>query len=318
LSEWAALVRTATCADVRACMPTRQTRKCRRESPCTGVLMIFGAVAACLILASIPVRGPVRGGTETPLPEYCSAGATGTEGIIPGWPEGFALRAAVVTIRHGDRSAIFAMPGANATPRWQCDVPTGEAGRAWARLPNVFGVYAVRGGHLLNRQLHSKLAPEGHCAPGQLTPTGFEQHHSLGRHLSRAYRALVDEMARAVANGSSVEAQLYTRSTDYTRTQMSAAALVSGLLMPAGLVPRTLRREHQLPLRIWSERNRARASRCTPRGLPSERPRSEESEADDFLHGVGLSSSSKVSLYPHMHMHVHVHACACACAYTYW
>lgn len=192
------------------------------------------------------------------LPSYCGARPRGMEGMLHHPRPGLVLHAVALTIRHGDRSAIHELPNTNETARWVCR-PVGLEQRraaASARVVNVDG-----------RPLHRSLLPQtddgagGHCAPAQLTPRGFAQHAALGRHLGRAYAPLL----RAIgADRNTSHARLYIRSTDYTRTLMSAAALLSGLL--------PMRAASATPLTIYTQ----------------------EEERLEWMHGVGLASSSKV------------------------
>ena len=248
--------------------------KSRRTTPCTRPIMAVGVLLAAVYYLS-PLLMHVRYQPQFPrMPAYCSAPvlpvSTGEEGVLPPGAPGARLRTVVVAIRHGDRSAIFSIPNASGNTRFDCSPPDGDAGRSWARLRNAFNVRSLRGRSPLDRTLRPALNPDGSCASGQLTPVGFTQHLALGRHLSQAFSTLLAEVVAAVDNGSSMEEQLFVRSTDYGRTQMSAAALLSGMLAPEGAFARTVRK--RLPLTIWSE----------------------EHEERDVLHGVGLSSSSKV------------------------
>ena len=105
----------------------------------------------------------------------------------------------------------------------------------------------------------------GHCAPGQLTPRGFAQHVALGRHLGRSFAPLLRSIGADHRSNLS-HPRMYVRSTDYTRTQMSAAALLYGLLPP----------------------------NLRPPALPPAIIVTQPQEALETMHGVGLASSSKV------------------------
>ena len=231
---------------------------------------------------AIPPSGPHLRGSGRP--DYCSAPTTGAEGYGKSAGER-KLHAVAIVIRHGDRSAIHSVPNETGSPvRWRC-VPSSHeyaAKREWPGLRSSFVVRRLRDGSILQRTLRPALlssngAPPGSsCAPGQLTPRGFEQHVRLGRHLSAAYAPLLDAIS---ANRSSHAAAvggihklapppaLFVRSTDYARTLLSAAGLLLGLF-------------HRHPS--------LRPSAARPVSLYTE-----DAEAEDYMHGVGLASSSK-------------------------
>lgn len=195
------------------------------------------------------------------LPGYCGARPRGAEGVLQRAQPGMVLWAAALTIRHGDRSAIHALPNTNSTPTWVCR-PAGHEQRRAAQQVKVVGL----DGRELDRSLLPKTQnSHGHCAPGQLTPRGFAQHVQLGRHLGHAFAPLL--RAIGIDHRSNLShPKVYVRSTDYTRTQMSAAALLFGML------PASLRPPMALPTNIYTRAD----------------------EENEVMHGVGLASSSKV------------------------
>jgi hypothetical protein len=206
-----------------------------------------------------------------PLPKYCNIEPPdGAEGTLPkSVQRHFTMTAAAIVIRHGDRSPIHILPSNHSTAAWRC-VPRPEseafAHRNWPMTKNsraAFSVRSLRGGVPLTRSLDSALESDGEtCLPGQLTPRGVEQHLRLGQHLALALAPLLTLLVANVSAGSALP--MYVRSTDYTRTLLSAASLVSGMLQP-----------HKLP------------SASSPLVLHVE-----DEEARDVMHGVGLSSSS--------------------------
>ena len=225
-----------------------------------GLCTCCALCAAALLLATLfhaPKFQPPN------LPAYCSAPTTGREGAPQ---DGLALWAVVLAIRHGDRSAIFEMPGANATPTWRCR-PVGAEQRAAAAGVRV--VSAASGAPLKRRLLPTTTGDGAACAPGQLTPTGFAQHVALGAHFGRAYAPLLAALAHNHSRsvGGSRAPPAYVRSTDYTRTQMSAAALLSSLLPPS-----------------------LRPPQAAPAVMATY-----EDEAREMMHGAGLASSSKIA-----------------------
>ena len=176
-----------------------------------------------------------------PLPDYCNTEApTGREGELPkSMRAPYALIAVGIVIRHGDRSPIHSLPSNRSAAAWRC-VPRAEtephAFQQWPMRHNSAAAFVVRSlgsGAVLERSLVSAAEADGEtCLPGQLTPRGVEQHLRLGHHLGTRYEPLI---RRVLANASSsARLPLYARSTDYTRTLLSAASFVSGLLRTHG------------------------------------------------------------------------------------
>ena len=196
------------------------------------------------------------------LPPYCGGKPRGFEGVLHRAQPGLVLHAVVMTIRHGDRSSIFTLPNTNQTSRWTCR-PAGLEQRRAAAAAKVVSV----DGRPLQRSLlpQTEAGGNGFCAPGQLTPRGFGQHTALGRHLGRAFGPLLRSIG-ADHHSNLSHPRLYVRSTDYARTQMSAAALLYGMLPPS----------MRHPDKAWYSLH------------------TQEQEQLEWMHGVGLASSSKV------------------------
>eukprot|EP01063_Lacrimia_lanifica_P005131 TRINITY_DN12951_c0_g1_i1.p1 TRINITY_DN12951_c0_g1~~TRINITY_DN12951_c0_g1_i1.p1 ORF type:complete len:469 (+),score=100.85 TRINITY_DN12951_c0_g1_i1:95-1501(+) len=129
---------------------------------------------------------------------------TGEEGKLPAQLPGARLQGVVLSVRHGDRSAIHMIPNAVSDPVFECgDVPS------WPRHTAVRS--ETTGARLAAREVTSAARDGGACLPGQLTARGARQLRAVGRHLHAQYGPMLD-----VGN--------YTaRSTDYTRTLASAA-----------------------------------------------------------------------------------------------
>lgn len=163
---------------------------------------------------------------------YCSAPFTGAEGRRP--HKEARLRALALVIRHGDRSAIHQYANASGQPAaWRCSPPSHESmRREWLSISSAFTSRRVKDGKALERTFLPTTQADGvTCEPGQLTPKGFEQHVRLGRHLASAYGDFLGELAEQAANASpAASPPVYARSTDYSRTLLSAAGLLSGLL----------------------------------------------------------------------------------------
>ena len=73
------------------------------------------------------------------LPSYCGAKPRGAEGLLHSPQPSMVLWAVALTIRHGDRSAIFAFPNTNETASWTCR-PAGLDQRRAAQAVTVMGV----------------------------------------------------------------------------------------------------------------------------------------------------------------------------------
>lgn len=164
---------------------------------------------------------------EARLREYChppvGLGAEGRPART-----GLELRAVVLTIRHGDRSAIHSVPG--SLPQrgrgFSC-----EAGNLQATMSGLSRRYRIVSAGTSKPLQRPFASPAKTCAPGQLTSRGFRQHLALGSHLQEAYRPFVSQLEDS-------RGALYVRSTDYGRTVASAAALLTSLL----------------PQRFWQQR----------------------------------------------------------------
>uniref|UniRef100_A0A7S3SJ67 Acid phosphatase n=1 Tax=Emiliania huxleyi TaxID=2903 RepID=A0A7S3SJ67_EMIHU len=224
------------------------------------LLLAFACTALLLLREQRRFVLATRPGDSAALEAYCGAPPQGSEGNLTA--DGLKLVGVLVTIRHGDRSSIHSLPNTNTTARWVCR-PVGSEQKQAAAQVAVVGL----DGSPLYRPLLPRTLPgrHGDCAPGQLTPRGFAQHVALGRHLGRSFAPLLREAA-AERRANSSRVGVYVRSTDYTRTQMSAAAFLYGLLPP------TLRPPLAPPTRIHT---------CAD-------------EAAEVMHGVGLAASSKV------------------------
>uniref|UniRef100_A0A7S4AXU8 Uncharacterized protein n=1 Tax=Chrysotila carterae TaxID=13221 RepID=A0A7S4AXU8_CHRCT len=199
-----------------------------------------------------------------PPPDYCSARFTGEEGV---GPEDLHLRGVALVIRHGDRSSIHRLTSEPTS--WRCEATKGSAAAdALSVIAKGFDVRRLNTGERLARVLRSAAAANGDCEPGQLTPSGIVQHLTLGKHLSRAYAEILPKVGRErAAMGPLAPLPVYVRSTDYTRTLLSACALLVGLLRAESFGPAP-------PSRISID--------------------VETNEAVDVMHGVGPASSSKV------------------------
>ena len=123
---------------------------------------------------------------------------------------GAKLVGVTVAVRHGDRSAIHLIPGSVLDPVFNCsDFPK------WPK--NVHVVSEETAKPLPDREQTSATNKHHSCLPGQLTSLGMQQLRNLGSFMKEAYQNDID-----------VAKPFYARSTDYSRTLLSAAAFLSG------------------------------------------------------------------------------------------
>lgn len=203
---------------------------------------------------SLDASLPSRKLDSARIKQYCDAPVgEGEEGNIQVASfNDYTLERVVLTIRHGDRSAIHQIPQSIAAQKFSC-APTSTVKQIWDELPSHFQVVSTVNGEALGRQMTPFVKPndDQECQTGQLTARGFEQHLNLGDHLRIAYESLLETV------GSE---NLYVRSTDYTRTIGSVAALLTKML------PGQTNK-----LKIFVN----------------------PAEENEIMHGIGLKSSSK-------------------------
>lgn len=150
--------------------------------------------------------------------EYCDARRDGAEGnsqIV----SGFTLLSAGVLFNHGDSSAILDWPGADVEAQWSCNPK--PLPRHWSRNEEVnFWVSGADGSRVERSFAPDLMASElgnYRCALGQLTPEGFRQMATLGRHLAYSYANLVGP-------------RLSVRSADTKRSLASTVGVLITLL----------------------------------------------------------------------------------------
>lgn len=199
------------------------------------------------------------------LQEYCSLGlASGSERAMA-MPlsdlgndlDRFVLKYLLLTIRHGDRSAIHKIPGSLAANKEKTisskhDKKEYLEPRAlqFAHQMSYFRVEPIASIPLKSVQSSQKpgsgnaskiAATEKITLPdslnsstifsngdfeleqGQLTTRGFMQHIHLGSLLRKTYSSFLNTHIKSVSN-------LYVRSTNYDRTIQSVAALLTAML----------------------------------------------------------------------------------------
>jgi hypothetical protein len=191
------------------------------------------------------------------LQEYCSLGlASGSEKMAASLPElgndsdRFVLRYLLLTIRHGDRSAIHKIPGSVAASN-EKTIPSklnkkeylDPKALQFAHQMSYFRLQSITS--LPSKSLQKqgpgntpKVTPtlpdslnssslfnvgDFELEQGQLTTRGFMQHIHLGSLLRKTYSSFLNTQIKSVSN-------LYVRSTNYDRTIQSVAALLTALL----------------------------------------------------------------------------------------
>jgi hypothetical protein len=171
---------------------------------------------------------------------------------------GVALTNLVITIRHGDRSAIHTLP--NATMKTPSSPLVEPQARPFTRFFANLQLNILHDGAASSSASSSTSPPPPSTAKGedlshaldpavvfqrsdytlpqgQLTSRGFVQHLELGQLLLRAYDALfLQKIVQAE--------QVYVRSTNYVRTIQSVSALLMALL-PQIVQRKTVSRPHQ-------------------------------------------------------------------------
>lgn len=193
------------------------------------------------------------------LSDYCrNDDVSGSEGILPVGNSDLTLKHILITIRHGDRSAIHQMPGStfaqNDKPKlksylrpeaikFATDMDSYNLVRISpqtsisTRNINTTNDEAVQHSIKMKRKLSEVASPalnslssshiftkgDFELEQGQLTSKGFMQHIALGTFLRRQYDAFLSLQIHSPSN-------VYVRSTKYDRTFQSAAALLTAFL----------------------------------------------------------------------------------------
>lgn len=201
---------------------------------------------------------------------YCNTQLPdGSEGATFPHADQWVLHHLLINIRHGDRSSIHNIPGAQPlafqvkadqiqyieysalkyVPRLNSfklkSVGESSLRNSEGDLPDAFNIST------LFREADSSIAP------GILTTRGFMQHIYLGQYLARVYNKFLENSITSLDS-------VYIRSTNYRRTILSVSALMISMLPQIG-GPKP---EDQMSILSYSD------------------------EADEIMHGVGLRLSS--------------------------
>ena len=176
------------------------------------------------------------------LLEYCPlAIPSGNEGILVDNNGNFELKHLLVTIRHGDRSAIHRIPG-SADP--SKTITTEQGSQTSSKYLDSYVLQYVQRMTAFRLQSIKSKDPSAASKPlmqsldhnstklfkksdfmldqGQLTSRGFMQHISLGTILRKAYGSFLSTIK--------YPPQVIVRSTNYDRTIQSVAAFLTSLL----------------------------------------------------------------------------------------
>ncbi|KAJ9455928.1 hypothetical protein DIPPA_22729 [Diplonema papillatum] len=177
------------------------------------------AVTLLLLLHQLHRGVPTPAGLATPAfsrrtERYCNyrndgAPVMGDEGMFGEKYPSATLVGLTIAIRHGDRSAVHALPGTLSVPRYKC-----SAAPDW---PERLHLVSEKARSPITRPTSPEVGPDDICAKGQLTEAGSRQLSRLGSYIYAAYSERLDLT------------RFYARSTDYRRTILSAAAFLNTL-----------------------------------------------------------------------------------------
>ncbi|ORX58376.1 phosphoglycerate mutase-like protein [Piromyces finnis] len=138
--------------------------------------------------------------------------------------EGFTLHSVQVVTRHGDRTPLTLVKD-NEDNVWQCNSPKEYVSLNDPNGPSTYLKFidTAADPDYSNPYIRNSFW-KGTCFPGQLTKKGSDQHIKLGKALRDIY---VNKLKFIDENSLS---ELYVRSTNILRTELSAQSLVSGFM----------------------------------------------------------------------------------------
>jgi len=153
---------------------------------------------------------------------YCQAGRPSLKNYKS--IDGFTLKSVQIVTRHGDRTPITVVKN-NEDVTWQCNAPNEyvSVSEPNSDLTYLEFIDSETDPDFINPFIKKTLW-KGSCFPGQLTQKGSEQHVQLGKALREIY---VDKLKFIDEQSLS---DLYVRSTNVLRTQLSVRSLLKGLM----------------------------------------------------------------------------------------
>ncbi|ORX78455.1 phosphoglycerate mutase-like protein [Anaeromyces robustus] len=154
--------------------------------------------------------------------KYCQAGKPSVNNYKE--IEGYTLQSVQIVTRHGDRTPLT-LVNDNEENVWQCKAP-----KEYVSINEPYGALTylkfidTAANPDYSNPFIRKSFWKGTCFPGQLTQRGSEQHVELGKALKEIY---VDKLKFIDEKSLS---DLYVRSTNVLRTQLSVQSLLSGFM----------------------------------------------------------------------------------------
>jgi len=154
--------------------------------------------------------------------KYCEAKSPSVEDYNE--IDGFTLQSVQIVTRHGDRTPLTLIKD-NEENVWQCKAPKEyvSINRQYGTTTYLKFIDTAADPDYSNPYI-GKTLWKGTCFPGQLTEKGSEQHIKLGKALREIY---INKLKFIDENSIS---DLYVRSTNVLRTELSVQSLLSGFM----------------------------------------------------------------------------------------
>ncbi|RKP05903.1 histidine phosphatase superfamily [Thamnocephalis sphaerospora] len=187
---------------------------------------------AALTYGAITPGKPMIAASSSPFEDhltnytYCQADFPDPLEYRPPSPGAKLLHVQTV-IRHGDRSPLTVLPNDNS--EWRCDdmykVMQVQGGNV--NGPTI-GTYAVRTTIPEDKAYNGTMWTNGTCTLGQLTSKGARQHIELGSRFRSIYVDQLGFLPMRLNATHLKDKVVYTRVTDFQRTEESAASFLTG------------------------------------------------------------------------------------------